>query len=29
MKDIRLVELADKRIGIFTRPQGKSVEGEK
>jgi len=23
MKDIRLVELADKRIGIFTRPQGK------
>ncbi len=23
MKDIRLVELKDKRIGIFTRPQGK------
>lgn len=23
MKDVRLVELADKRIGIFTRPQGK------
>ncbi len=23
MKDIRLVELADKKIGIFTRPQGK------
>jgi len=22
MKDIRLVELADKRIGVFTRPQG-------
>lgn len=22
MKDVRLVELADKRIGIFTRPQG-------
>ncbi len=23
MKDIRLVELSDKRIGVFTRPQGK------
>src|SRR6056297_641459 len=23
MKDIRLVELPDKRIGVFTRPQGK------
>ena len=23
MKDIRLIELADKRVGVFTRPQGK------
>lgn len=23
MKDIRLVELADERVGVFTRPQGK------
>jgi hypothetical protein len=23
MKDIRLIELADRRIGVFTRPQGK------
>ncbi len=25
MKDIRLVELSDKRIGIFTRPQGEQM----
>lgn len=29
MKDVRLVELADGRVGIFTRPQGEKGAGGK
>jgi hypothetical protein len=28
MKDIRLVELADRRIGVFTRPKGEYFGGQ-